>query len=80
MFDEQEIQAKVDEVIQISLDHENAFKKLFKKDSEHNCGHPDYNPVYKRSVELEEEMETHMEAKHFPEKLFKSKAPNENPE
>jgi hypothetical protein len=80
MFDEQEIQAKVDEVIQISLDHENAFKKLFKKDSEHMGGHPDYNPVYKRSVELEEEMETHMEAKHFPEKLFKSKAPNENPE
>jgi hypothetical protein len=80
MFDEQDIRDKVDEVIQITLDHENAVKKLFKKDKESSGGLPEYNPIYKRTVELEEEMETHMEAKSFPEKLFKSKAPNENPE
>jgi hypothetical protein len=80
MFSEEEIQKVVDEVIEISLDHENAIKKMLRKDKEHESGCPDYNPIYRRSVELEEEMEVHMEAKHFPEKLFKSKAPNENPE
>lgn len=79
MYNEKEIQILIDEVIKITEEHENDIKGMFKKDKEH-CSYPEYNPIYKKAVELEEEMETHMEANHFPSKLFKSKAPNENPE
>ena len=80
MYDITEIEKIVSNVIEVTLEHENIVKKMIRSDKNYESGYPNYNPVYRRSVELEEEMEVHMEAKHFPFKLFKSKAPNENPE
>lgn len=41
-------------------------------------GYPAFNPIYRESVTLDEEVAVHSELKAFPSKLFKSKAPNES--
>jgi hypothetical protein len=51
--------------------------KMHKRDKEGSV--PDYNPIYRQSVEMCEEVCVHMEQKKFPEKLFRNKAPHEDP-
>ena len=39
---------------------------------------PNFNPVYKLCIDLWEKVRVHSDGQEFPEKLFKSKAPNES--
>lgn len=41
---------------------------------------PNYSPIYAETVTLQQEVAVHSEIKDFPEKLFKTKAPNESDE
>ncbi len=74
MYQEEQIIPIIDNVIELSKDQET----ILKKNKDENSL-PDYNPIYRESVELSEEMAVHMELKKFPEKLLKAKAPNEDP-
>lgn len=74
MLNELEIKELVDNAIKALKDF-NRYDAGKKKKQRY----PEYNKTYKEQCEMAERVEVHASSDHFPESLFKTKAPNEDP-